>query len=1181
MRSTELDDGGRFRRILFRNVSLPLFLGLVSAALFVGLVLYLLEAMRWIEHSDRVVARAFALQKLDLDMEASVRGFLLTGDQRFLEPYDRAVPAIEIEHQTLRKDVADNATQVERLDRVRMQQKEWTELAQARIAARRNATNYTPGADADRGRRLKQAIREEYDEFIATERRIRQERTESANRYTVWGITSYVLFMLGMGAFLAWRGRRELLELSGTFNAALDDQHRQGEALQAQAWLREGQSMLSERLAAEQTVERIGHAGLQFLADYVDAAVAVLYVPRPDGSFRRAAAWGWTPGADDDGTVQPQRTLLAEVASARTTKLLNDVPPGYLRVSSALGSADVRALMIAPIEHEKRLNAVIEFGFLHEATARDADLMKMISGTLGAAIEAADFRHRLQEMLEETQQLNEELQVQQEELRTANEELEEQSKALKESQAHLETQQAELEQTNEQLSTLAQQLADQRDDLQKAQGELERRADELQRASRYKSEFLANMSHELRTPLNSSLILARLLADNTRGNLDEEQVKFAESIYSAGNDLLNLINDILDIAKVEAGKLEIRIGPTPVGDVADGLRSMFEPLAKRKGLTLELAVAPGTPALMDTDRHRLEQVLRNLMSNAVKFTDRGRVALAVRPEGDDRVAFEVSDTGIGIDAAQHGVIFEAFQQADGTVSRKYGGTGLGLSISRDLAHLLGGEIEVASVKGEGSTFRLTLPVEYTPPATDADDEPRDPAVQTQVAASASSMHRRPAAPRTVARASSPTAPPLTPAPTAGPKGRKVARQFDDDRAQPPDGRRNVLVIEDDVPFSRILFDLAHELGYRCVVAHEAEEGYMLAAETQPDAVLLDMRLPDGSGLSVLQRLKEHAATRHIPVHVMSVDDLAETALQMGAVGYMRKPSTRDEIREVFSVVEAKLSQKVKRVLLVEDDERQRDSVRHLIGDADVEIVAVGEGAEALQQLQDSVFDCMIIDLKLPDMSGQELLRRLAAGETRSFPPVIVYTGRNLSRDEEAELLRYSRSIIIKGARSPERLLDEVTLFLHKVETQMSTERQRMLRVARTRDRLFEGRRILVVDDDVRNIFALTSALEHKGAKVEVGRNGLEALDKLREQPDIDLVLMDIMMPEMDGYTAMREIRKEARWKKLPIIAVTAKAMRDDQEKCLAAGANDYLAKPIDLERLFSLMRVWMPKVERI
>jgi CheY-like chemotaxis protein/CHASE3 domain sensor protein len=1163
MRTSTPTDSSSFRRLLTRNVALPLGLGLVSAALFVGLIAYLMDAIRWVQYTDMVLSRASTVQKLDLDMESGLRGFLLNGDERFLEPYVQANANLESERTRLRELLAEQPQQVERIERIQNLQAQWRAYAVEQIAAKRADAGYVPGRAADRGRALKDAIRQEFDQLFLVERRLRQERTDIVNRNTIWTVALFVVFMLGVGALLAWRGRRDLMGLSTTFETAMAEQQRQAEVLQAQAWLREGQSLLSERLGREQMLSGVGHGALEFLSQYLGIAVGALYTP-DDGSFVRSATWGWAPDAGNRGDrLPPERTLVAECAAQRRQLRLQEVPAGYLRVNSALGEATAASVLLAPVEHEGRLCGVIELGWMRPLEARDGELLAAASGILGASIESARYRKRLQDILEETQQLNEELQTQQEELRTANEELEEQSRALKESQAHLESQQAELEQTNVQLSDQSERLEAQRDELQRAQAALEDRAQELQRASRYKSEFLANMSHELRTPLNSSLILARLLADNVQGNLSEEQVKFAESIHSAGNDLLNLINDILDIAKVEAGKLEVRPEVAPLASVAEGLRTMFEPLAARKGLRLSVAIAPDAPPTMYTDRQRLEQILRNLMANALKFTERGTVALQVRSAPDGTVAFEVHDSGIGIAASQQEVIFEAFRQADGTTSRRFGGTGLGLSISRDLARLLGGNITVRSTPGQGSTFTVTLPLEY-----------KAHLAQSPVAMAPPQAHAALPAPAPAATAATATA-------TAAPARALALPAFADDRDIPAEGRRTVLVVEDDETFARILFDLAHELGYRCLVAHQADAGCELAFGHVPDAVLLDMQLPDDSGLAVLQRLKDDPRTRHVPVHVISVEDRTETALHLGAVGYARKPATREQLQDVFARLESKLSQKVKRVLLVEDDPRQREAVTRLIGDGDVEIVAVAEGRQALQALAASVFDCMIIDLKLPDMSGQELLRRMAAGESRSFPPVIVYTGRNLTRDEEAELLRYSRSIIIKGARSPERLLDEVTLFLHKVENQLSTERQKMLRTARSRDKAFEGRRILVVDDDMRNIFALTSALEQKGAEVEVARNGLEALDKLRRAEDVDLVLMDIMMPEMDGFTAMREIRKEPRRQKLPIIAVTAKAMKEDQEKCLAAGANDYLAKPIELERLFSLLRVWMPKLERI
>jgi CheY-like chemotaxis protein len=1146
-----------FRRILTRNLMLPLSLGVASVVVFLSLLTYLATVMGQIQRSDELLSHATTVQKLDLDMESGLRGFLVEGDERYLRQYEAAATRVQPALERLKQETRGDPEQLQRLDRIQQAQATWRAFARDRVAQKRR--NPQAALDAAPGMELKDRVRNEFDEYFAVERRARAQRIEDASRNTQITAAAFVLFMLGTGALMAWRGRKDLIAMADAYEESMREQQRQATILQSHAWLREGQSLLSERLAREQDLAAVGHAGLEFFAQYLGVAVGAVYLRESPG-FVRAATWGWSPKEGDVGERVPEgRTLVAECAAQRHQITLDPVPAGYLQVSSALGEATAQSVLIAPVQHEGRLVGVLELGMLRPLQPRDGELLSFASATLGASLEAARYRKRLQDVLEETQQLNEELQVQQEELRTANEELEEQSRALKESQAHLENQQAELEQTNVQLGEQTERLEQQRDLLRETQVQLEERAGELQRASRYKSEFLANMSHELRTPLNSSLILAKLLADNPEGNLSEEQVRFAESIHTAGHDLLNLINDILDIAKVEAGRLEVRPQVTPLSSLTAGLQSMFDPLAQRKGLQLETHLAADLPASLFTDRHRLEQILRNLLSNGLKFTEHGGVTLRVARSGADRICFEVRDTGIGIDPSQQQLVFDAFRQADGTSNRKYGGTGLGLSISRDLARLLGGDIMVTSTPGQGSTFTVLLPLEYQ-----AANAQQPMAMQPPEASPAPS-------PAAVTRPA--------PAPAAEAAS---APAFTDDRDQPSAGRRTVLVVEDDRTFAGILFDLAHELGYRCLVAVDAREGCELAMQHLPDAVLLDILLPDETGLAVLQRLKEDPRTRHIPVHALSAEDRSEPALQMGAIGYARKPISREELQVVFSRLESKLSQKVKRVLLVEDDKRQQQSVMALIGDGDVEIVAVSEGAQALKALAQSPFDVMIIDLKLPDMSGQELLQRMAAGEGRAFPPVIVYTGRNLTRDEEAQLLRYSRSIIIKGARSPERLLDEVTLFLHKVENQLSSERQRMLRAARSRDKAFEARRILVVDDDMRNIFALTSALEHKGAEVEVARNGVEALQKLEQNPDgIDLVLMDIMMPEMDGLTATREIRKNPRWQKLPVIAVTAKAMKEDQDKCLAAGANDYLAKPIELERLFSLMRVWMPKMERI
>ncbi|WP_252272168.1 response regulator [Pseudomonas subflava] len=1152
-------DEESFRRILSRNVSLPLGLGLLSALFFAAVIGYLLNAFKWVEHTDQVLNRASEIYKLSLDMETGMRGFLLSGNEEYLEPYQLArvkfAPLVE----QLAVQIADNPMQVQRTQRLLALQQQWDEYAQEMIAARRGGADFLGDVIRGRGKSLTDAMRRELDAFIGSERTLRQERNEDVSSSTTWSTGAYLLVSILFSGLLALFGRRELLNLSRVYSEAMDKQAAYAEEQRQRAWLRGGQTQLAERLIGQQQVQDLADRSLEFLAEYLGCVVSALYLrDLQTGDLQRIAGYGFSNDESLGQQFYRNDGLVGQVAQSRRPVQLEQLPDDYIKVASGLGEGAPASVILVPLQADDRTNGVLELAFMRPLGARDQEFLESIAGAVGASLEAARYRQRLQEVLAETQQLNEELQTQQEELRAANEELEQQARLLKESQAHLETQQAELEQTNEKLSEQTQVLADQRDELDqrnvalgRIQVQLEERAEELQRASRYKSEFLANMSHELRTPLNSSLILAKLLAENPQGNLDGEQVKFAESIYSAGNDLLNLINDILDIAKVEAGKLEVRPERTLLASMLEGLRDVFAPLAGDRGLGFEVELHAGVPEVLFTDRQRLEQILRNLLSNAFKFTERGCVTLSVSRHDERTLAFAVRDTGIGIALDQQEVIFEAFRQADGTTNRRYGGTGLGLSISRDLAQLLGGSIGVSSVPGEGSVFTLLV-------AERMDEAPR---IEPQPLPAPVPAPRQPAPVPAVARPAAP---------------------FPDDRELLAErGGRCVLVVEDEARFARILFDLAHELGYACLVAPGADEGLELARLHRPDAILLDMHLPDGSGLGVLQRLKDDAQTRHIPVHVVSVEDHSEAALHLGAVGYALKPTSRDQLKDVFGKLEAKLNQQVKRVLLVEDDPLQRDSIARLIGDEDIEITAVAFAGEALEKLRETVFDCMIIDLKLPDMQGNELLRRMAAEDICSFPPVIVYTGRNLTRDEEAELMKYSRSIIIKGARSPERLLDEVTLFLHKVEAELSSERQRMLKTARSRDKLFEGRRLLLVDDDVRNIFALSSALEQKGAVVEVARNGHEALAKLREHDDIDLVLMDVMMPEMDGYEATRQIRKEARWKNLPIIAVTAKAMKDDQERCREAGANDYLAKPIELDRLFSLIRVWMPKLERL
>jgi signal transduction histidine kinase/DNA-binding response OmpR family regulator/CHASE3 domain sensor protein len=1161
-------DKDQFRRILSRNVAMPLGMGVLSALVFVGIIAYLINVLSWVEHSEHVIGRANEVNRLSSDMEAGMRGYLLSGDDDFLAPYLAAKPRMDAELKNLERLVGDNAAQIERIARVRAAQNQWQGFAEEMIARRGKSSDFVDivqNIKGGRGKVLTEQVRREFLDFIQEEQRILLERNAAARTVIAWSVAAFLAFSLVVAGLLALFGRRELIKLSNAYSDILHHEEEHNAQLRQQDWLRAGQTELIARTTGIIALEPLADTVLNYVANYLGGAVAAMYVRADDGTLTRIGAYGFAHDDEDRGRiVGPNESLAAQAANQNRMITLRELPPDYIKVRTALGDTAPRELLIAPVSNFGKIKGVIEIGFLHGVRDRDVRFMESIAASVGAAVANVLHRQRLQAALEEQQALNEELQVQQEELRTANEELEEQSRALEESQSALENQQAELQQTNEQLAEQAANLDNKNTALLQAQEQLRERALELERASRYKSEFLANMSHELRTPLNSSLILAKLLADNAAGNLNEEQVRFAQTIYSAGNDLLNLINDILDISKVEAGKLELVPEDLALRRVIEGLARTFEPLARQKHLEFVVDVAPNVPASIHTDRQRIEQILKNLLSNAVKFTDKGQVKLTVSGNDDGWIQFAVQDSGIGITPEQQEKIFDAFHQADGSTARKYGGTGLGLSISRDLTGLLGGTLSLTSTPGEGSTFVLSLPRDGAVAAT----PPVPPPAQAPLRAPAPAPPVPPPA-----RAPEPVA-------AAAPQeGRSPS--FADDRAQPAAGVRTVLVIEDEPEFARILYGLAHDMEFRCLVALTAQEGLELAEGEIPDAILLDIRLPDRSGLSVLQQLKDSPATRHIPVHVVSSQDNGGEALHLGAIGYALKPTSREQLEEVFRKLKDKSSQKIKRVLLVEDDERQRDSVVQLISDTDVEIAAVGSGEEALGLLRTQIFDCMIIDLKLPDMQGNELLKRMSLEELCSFPPVIVYTGRNLTRDEEVELLKYSRSIIIKGARSPERLLDEVTLFLHKVESQLSSERQTMLKTVRGRDRVFEGRTILLVDDDVRNVFALTSALEQRGARVEVGRNGFEAIARLDENDAIDLVLMDVMMPGMDGLEATRRIRQDQRFARLPIIAITAKAMKDDQEQCLAAGANDYLAKPIDLTRLYSLLRVWMPTLERI
>jgi signal transduction histidine kinase/CheY-like chemotaxis protein/CHASE3 domain sensor protein len=1189
MTASQAVDQDRFRSIIRRNIALPLGVGLVTMAVFAGLIAYLVSTMNWAEHSERVIGQANDTLRLAVDRESSMRGFLITGDETFLSPYETGGPKFKTQIEALQELVADNSPQVVRLKQIQSIQQRWARFAEEMIDARRRNQDYEAAVASGRGKIEFDETRREFSDFLDVELRLRQERADATRRVTTTLVSVFLLFSLSVSALLAWMGRRELMSLSATYDSALRQQAEQTEELQEQVWLRSGQRLLAEKVVGQASPPMVGRAMLDFLAQYLDAAVGALYVrDKQHGTLRRIAAYGFSRESEQGAArhFEEGETLVGQASLARRTLILRDVPANYVQVVSATGKSAPKNLLIMPVVNDGQVNGVIELGFIRELTQRDQSFMELVGNSIGDFVEAALYRERLQDALIETQQLNEELQVQQEELRVSNEGLEERGRALMESQTRLEAQQAELEQTNVQLEEYAQRLERQKSDLMRAQDDLAANAERLEQSSRYKSEFLANMSHELRTPLNSSLILAKLLQQNRTGNLTEEQVRYAETIHASNSDLLVLINDILDLSKVEAGQVTVELETVSIDATLQSLEEMFKPLAGAKHLHLVFDRLPGTPDTFITDGQRVTQILRNLLSNAVKFTERGEVALSVAPAEGERLRIDVRDSGIGIAGDKLDMIFEAFQQADGSTSRQYGGSGLGLSISREFAQLLGGRITVASEVGKGSVFTLWLPLDAQAALAESHAAGAFAAAQTH--GQASTRAAEPA--MTTATAATPAEPLLARTPSssvqtavispangllAGNAPEIAGGSIADDRDNRTRPGRLIVGVEDDLAFAEILRDLTHELDFDFVHASDAASGLALVRDMLPAAVLLDVGLPDRSGLTVLEWLKNDPLTRHIPIHIVSATDHADKALHLGAIGYTLKPTARTTMEAAIRRLEARLQQRLKRVLVIEDDSPMRESIRALLQSENTEIVAVATLAEALDYLAKFTFDCVVTDLALPDGTGYDLLERLAANTAHASLPVIVYTGRMLSDDEEHRLRRYSKSIIIKGAKSPERLLDEVTLFLHSVESSLAPEQQRMLRTVRQRDNAFEGRTILLAEDDVRNIFALSHVLEPLGAKLQIARNGREALDALENGPEVHLILMDVMMPEMDGLTAMGEIRRNPRFAHLPIIALTAKAMANDRTRCLEAGADDYVSKPIDVDKLVALCRVWL------
>ena len=922
-----------------------------------------------------------------------------------------------------------------------------------------------------------------------------------------------------------------------------------------QDWLKTNLTKFTRMLQGQKDMLTVGKLILSELAPVVSAQHGVFYVmetPKDEGAetpehnepyLKLLASYAFRNRKNMGNRFMLGEGLVGQAALERERILITSAPDDYVEITSGLGQAPPTNIIVLPVLFEGQVKAVMELSSFEKFSAIHQAFLDQLVESIGIVLNTIEANTRTEDLLKQSQSLAKELQSRQEELQNTNEELQDKAKLLAEQNAEVERKNREVEQ---------------------ARQALEEKAEQLALTSKYKSEFLANMSHELRTPLNSLLILADQLAQNIEGNLTAKQVEFARTIHASGNDLLSLINDILDLSKIESGTVTVDIAALRFSDLRDYVDRTFRHVAEAKGVDFEIEVDSELPASMFTDTQRLEQVIRNLLSNAFKFTEKGQVLMKVaavtegwNPENEvlnharSVIAFSVTDTGIGIAPEKQQIIFEAFQQADGSTSRKYGGTGLGLAISREIARLLGGEIRLASALGQGSTFTLYLPQTHVPMRSVRKESTLQQTEDGRLI----------------------TTPLLSQDVSDGQDSGPFDTSVEDDRGKILPTDKVLLIVEDDPNYARILLEMAHDKGFKGIIAHSGATALAMAREFKPAAVTLDIRLPDVNGWKVLDRLKIDLATRHIPIHVIAVD-LDETSSRLaGAFGFLTKSESKDSLEKAFDELKEFTDRPVKNLLVVEDDEIQSMHLRELVGNGDVKTTIVGSGREALDAIHTDKFDCVVMDLGLPDMSGAELLEQIRKESSTAAIPVIVHTARELPRDESDHLKELAESIVVKDARSPERLLDETAMWLHRDVSKLPEKQRRMLESLH--QRVLEGKKVLVVDDDIRNIFAMTSVLERFKMDVVSAENGRDAIDLLNEHRNFDVVLMDIMLPTMDGYTTIRSIRELPEFKELPIIAVTAKAMKGDREKCIAAGASDYLCKPVDSEQLRSTLHLWL------
>jgi signal transduction histidine kinase/DNA-binding response OmpR family regulator/CHASE3 domain sensor protein len=1184
--------------------NLRIGLGLSLAFLFISsLASYisisnLIENSHLVAHSNALIFKTNEIISTLKDAETGQRGYLLTGDSIFLDPVKGTQKKATNLIAQIAADTKDNLLQLHNLKKLQAIVEKRLTYIDRGIEIRSRGGNITV-AQLLSGKQTMDAARRIITTMQAEESRVLQSRTNQLNQFSSYtpiliilaAIISLVITLLFYSRMSADVGKRMELQLAlqekneetnrriqvvqglatqisagnygvrlkadttddlgiltGSLNAMAESLQYSFALLADKEWQQAGIASLNDKMVGEKSVPELAYDVLENLVEHTGSQLAAMYLIE-DQQLQLIGSFGLEAGKKKD-LIKIGEGLTGRAAQQGKQILLNEIPEGEFTISYATGSTKPKNVVAFPIFRNSKVVGIVELASLITYTPLQLELLTAVSNNIGIALHVSQNRKRLQEFLEETQAQAEELQAQHAELEGLNAELEAQSQKIQTSEEELRVQQEELMQSNQELEERASLLEEKNQLIQDRNLDIQQKAAQLEQSTKYKSEFLANMSHELRTPLNSILLLSKLMSEDT--NLDSEFIEYAEVIQSSGQGLLGLIDEILDLSKIEAGKMKLEFGDVQLTEVATDLRSLFMPLAKNKQLDLDIAVAPGLT--LNTDKMRLEQILKNLISNAIKFTEKGQVSLKIYlDEIKPVVYFKVTDTGIGIAADKLSLVFEAFQQADGSTRRRFGGTGLGLSISKELAKLLGGQIELTSEENVGSEFLLILPLNK-----------EDAVLEEQVFVNSAEV------------------PLVYPEPVVEPLPERfvverIPDEIADDRNNIEPGDKVILIVEDDTAFAKTLLDFTRKRSYKGIVAVRGDQGIELASQYKPLAILLDIQLPIKDGWQVMEALKSNPATRPIPVHIMSSLEVKKESLLRGAVDFINKPLALDHMGEMFKKLEDAFSRHPKKVLIVEENRQHAEALSYFLSNYNIQTAVANNVLDSIGALSKKEVDCVILDMGVPDTSAYETLETIKKTPGLENLPIIIFTGKSISKGEEIRIKQYADSIVVKTVHSYQRILDEAGLFLHLVEESHSDQTDKK-QVSERLGGLYEvlnNKTVLIADDDVRNIFALTKALEQHKMKVLAATDGKEALEILKENPRVDVVLMDMMMPEMDGYESTMEIRKIPAYKHLPILAVTAKAMMGDREKCIAAGASDYISKPVDIDQLVSLLRVWL------